>query len=30
MRISIQGNYHSKDLWTRYEGFSSFEKKDII
>lgn len=29
MRISIQGNYHSKvnDLWTRYEGFSSFEKE---
>jgi len=29
MKISIQGNYHSKvnDLWTRYEGFSSFEKE---
>ena len=27
MKISIQGNYQSKvnDLWTRYEGFSSFE-----
>jgi len=28
MKISIQGNYHSKvnDLWTRYEGFSSYEE----
>ncbi|MFA5524650.1 MAG: type I-B CRISPR-associated protein Cas5b [Tissierellales bacterium] len=28
MKISIQGNYNSKvnDLWTRYEGFSSFEE----
>ncbi|TAH60695.1 MAG: type I-B CRISPR-associated protein Cas5 [Gottschalkiaceae bacterium] len=28
MRISVQGNYYSKvnDLWTRYEGFSSFEE----
>lgn len=28
MKISVQGNYYSKvnDLWTRYEGFSSFEE----
>lgn len=27
MKVSIQGDYNSKvnDLWTRYEGFSSFE-----
>lgn len=28
MKVSVQGHYNSKvnDLWTRYEGFSSFEE----